>query len=87
MLPHGLPIAQLQTVRLDLLRECNSVEAQKLLEACQTDGYFYLDIRNVDVDFGVLDRMYELCREIFSLPLDDKLLYDVDKLSSLKLNG
>lgn len=87
-IPPDLPIAKLETVDLQRLQNGNSDETQRLLEASREYGVFYLDLRSVETHIlPILDSIYELAQELFSLPLDEKSLYDVDKLSKIKCNG
>jgi isopenicillin N synthase-like dioxygenase len=85
---HGLPLAQLETVHFDLLRDGDLKEARKLFEGCQKDGFFYLDIQNLGNHvLDVIEQMYRLDYDLYSLPDEEKMLYDIDKLSKMKLNG
>ncbi|KAJ5850561.1 hypothetical protein N7455_010417 [Penicillium solitum] len=61
---------------------------KKLLNACKTDGFFYLNIQSIDDNLlQVVDAMFQLDRELYDVPDEEKMAYDVDKLSELKLNG
>lgn len=86
--PQGLPIAKLTTVHLSKLLKGDAAESKMLLNACKLDGFFYLNIQNLEYDLlPVLDFMFQLDKELYDLPDEDKMAYDVDKLSDLKLNG
>jgi isopenicillin N synthase-like dioxygenase len=88
ILPQNLPVAQLRTVQLSDLLQGDDAEAQKLFEACKMDGFFYLNIKNIDEHvLEVIDGMFELDKELYDLPDEEKMLYDVDKISDFKLNG
>ncbi|MCJ1319190.1 hypothetical protein MMC15_004523 [Xylographa vitiligo] len=64
-------------------------EAEKLFRACQTDGFFYLDLYDPDdqIVLNSVDDVYALARSLFTLDDAEKLIYDVDKLGEMKLNG
>lgn len=87
-LPQELPVAQLRTVHLSKLLDGDAAESRNLLNACKTDGFFYLNIQNIDDNLlQVVDAMFQLDRELYDVPDEEKMAYDVDKLSELKLNG
>lgn len=46
LVPPDLPIAQLPTINLARLQGNNSAEGETLFQACQTHGFFYLDLSN-----------------------------------------
>jgi hypothetical protein len=41
-------VAQLEAVNYSRLRQREGQELSKLIRACQNDGFFYLDLTNVD---------------------------------------
>lgn len=84
----NVPVATLQRVRLDLLQAGNAAEAEKLFGACRKEGFFYLDFQHAkSVVSEVVEQIYILEEELFNLREQEKLRYDVDKLSKMKLNG
>ncbi|KAF7586736.1 hypothetical protein BBP40_008396 [Aspergillus hancockii] len=87
----GLPIMELQTLNLALLQSQTPNEVQKLLEACRRDGFFYLDLRDMEQMnqnvVPVLEKMYQLTEDLYNLPTEEKMLYDIDKISEMKSNG
>ena len=84
----NVPVATLQRVRLDLLQVGNVAEAEKLFAACRNEGFFYLDFRHAKSFVPeVVEGIYTLEEELFNLLEQEKLRYDVDKLSKMKLNG
>ncbi|RAK81858.1 putative oxidoreductase [Aspergillus fijiensis CBS 313.89] len=86
--PSELPIAQLHTIDLGRLQAGNQDEAQRLLDASRKDGVFYLNLAFAQKEIvPVLDSIYELSNGLFSLPLEEKCLYDVDRLGKMKCNG
>ena len=83
------PVAELQMVNYKRLAANDINEAEKLFRACQTDGFFYLDLYDPDdqIVLNSVDDVYALARSLFTLDDAEKLIYDVDKLGEMKLNG
>lgn len=86
-----LPILSLN----GLLTE-DAAEARKLLNACMTDGGFYVDLdEHSDTGKEVLphplismaEDVVSIAREVFSMPLDDKLSWEMDKWGDLQIGG
>lgn len=93
-LPCGIPTANLHAINLERLQNGDEEEASRLLRASICDGFFYLDLRGWGTEydtFDVINDIYNLSEEFFSLEEDEKLVYDVDKatdrLGKMKLNG
>ena len=83
------PIAQLPTIDLGRLYERDEEEAAKLLKAAKNDGVFYLDLHHPSC-VTLLEKatsIFALSEEIFCLDEEEKMLFDIDKLSILKMNG
>ena len=86
--PDELLVAQLETISYEALRDGSEVEATKLFNACCRDGVLYLDMAGTEPDIlKVVDDIYALEQEIFDLPEEELMEYDIDVLSSTKLNG
>ena len=84
----GLPLAQVKVINLEALSIDDKEEQSRLFRACCDDGFFYLDIEGTTAGFGAsVEEIYHLERELFMLPEQELLQYDIDKLSSKKLNG
>lgn len=84
----GLPIAKLQTIDLGQLQSGSREEAQRLLESSRESGIFYLDLQSIQPQITpIVDSVFELSEKLFDLPLEEKSIYDVDKLCKLKCNG
>src|SRR5213592_1357697 len=87
---NSLPLANLKTIHLEDLRRGSVGEKEKLFAAAQDDGIFYLDFTE---DLGehqisdLIQNIYSLSQSLFDLDLDEKMQYDVDQISKLKLNG
>ena len=80
--------ASLQTIAFSGLASHNHNDNDRLFNACQSDGLFYLDMRGTHERLTqAVEDIYDLEREIFRLPQAELLQYDVDRLSSRKLNG
>ena len=82
-------MAQLQTIDIGRLYEQDKEEAAKLLKVVKEDGVFYLDLQHQKF-VTMLDNatdIFALSKELFCLKEDEKMLFDIDKLSKLKLNG
>jgi hypothetical protein len=86
-LPSNIPVAELQTISLQSLKRGDTLEEARLFQACREDGFFYLDLHNVNGLLDSVQEIYRLDEDIHALPDEEKLLYDVDKLSKMKLNG
>ena len=84
-----VPRAHILTIDIGRLYDGDKEEAAKLLEAAKEDGVFYLDLE--DQRFmrviDTVDKVFALSKELFDLSEDEKMEYDIDKLSKLKLNG
>ncbi|KAI9805949.1 MAG: hypothetical protein M1825_000563 [Sarcosagium campestre] len=88
-LPSDVVVASLATISLERLRAGDQNEAKKLFEACKNSGFFYLDLQTSN-DNGILktiNDMFALDKDLYDLDDEEKIKYDVDKLSKLKLNG
>ncbi len=70
--PSDVPVADIATVDFDLLSQGDPEQARSLLHSCQNYGFFYLSDHHVDSRF-----MFNLADAVFSLPLDEKLKYDM----------
>lgn len=85
-----LPLASFQIVDLHKLMQNDTVEQQKLLSAAKLEGFFYLSFENIPERNGfesLLERIYDLEKQLFSLSEEEKLEFDVDKQGPMKLNG
>lgn len=88
MVPEGLPLAKLQSIDLALLQEGNNDEIRHLLEACRESGIFYLNLQGIREKMSVItDGLYNLTRDLYHMPYEEKMLYDVDRLCKMKSNG
>ena len=82
------PVAQLETICFETLRNGNTAESKKLFDACCRDGIFYLDMLGTEPDvLQAVEDVYVLEQSIFGEAEEDLMQYDIDKLSPRKLNG
>lgn len=81
-------VAQVQTIRFEGLCNGDADEQARLYRACCDDGLFYLDMQGTaeDIDAAVED-IYGLETQLFTMPEEALIQYDIDKLSPKKLNG
>jgi isopenicillin N synthase-like dioxygenase len=70
--PSDIPVATISTVYLDLLEAGDEYQRDLVYEAATGYGFFYLQNHHVDSKF-----MFDLASQVFSLPLDEKLKYDM----------
>ena len=89
LLPPGAPVADLNTIHLGQLQAGNAEQSAKLFRACKEHGFFYLDLQHPDNNTFLksIDNLFALSEEFFDLDIEEKLAYDVDKLSEMKVNG
>lgn len=83
-------ISPLKVIDLQKLLDQDVQESAKLLAAAKEEGFFHLDFRQVDGCADMLrtvEEMYKFQNELFDLPQEQKLKYDIDNLSQMKLNG
>ena len=81
--------AQLDVVDFKALKDGDPEHSRKLYEACVTSGCFYLDVQSYPDSSleKTLDSMYSLVDDMFDLPLEEKVEYDVDVIGELKVCG
>ena len=82
-------MAQLQIISIARLNEGNEDEAAKLFRAAKEDGVFYLDLQDTPFK-GLLhtaNEIFALSKAFFNLSEGEKMKYDIDELSKLKLYG
>jgi isopenicillin N synthase-like dioxygenase len=81
--PEGVPVAPLVTISLkSLLEGPSNPEHERLFEASKNLGFFYLDMRDAPVGEDLLseaDTLFDLSKEFFDMPLEEKNKYDFVK--------
>ena len=82
-------MAQLLTVDIGRLSEGSEEEAAKLFRAAKEDGIFYLDLQDPHFRrlLETVDDVFGLSKGLFNLSEEEKMKYDIDELSRLKLYG
>jgi len=63
----------LPTIHLDLLRAENDTESKKLLNACRTQGFFYLDLTSDSELCKQWEDMLEVMKQYFEQSLEVKM--------------
>lgn len=86
-----IPLARIKEISLQRLEMSDEIETQKLLIACMEDGVFYLNLRDhTNQDRSLLSlskEMFSVSQELFELPLDEKMNYDIDQNGIMRVNG
>ncbi|KAF3916730.1 hypothetical protein ABW20_dc0106922 [Dactylellina cionopaga] len=82
-------LADLRTVSLHKLQASSISEQNLLLQACIEDGFFCLDLTHPGFSslLSDVDAVFKLSKDVFNYPTDIKTLFDVDRVSDLKING
>ncbi|KAI0388512.1 2OG-Fe(II) oxygenase family oxidoreductase [Xylariaceae sp. FL0594] len=75
--------AYLQTLSFAKLANKDGKELEKLLDACQHQGFFYLDLAGSDAAQGLEDRLkaLSLTKEWFDRPLEEKMKLRQDSVT------
>lgn len=84
--PSDLPHAPIAVISSRKLQSGDAATSKTILTACQTHGFFYLDLRDSPSGLSLLasaDSLYELSTKVFSLPLSEKLTYRFQPPASL----
>ena len=79
----------MRTVSFSRLTHGDPAEVELLLASSVEDGFFYLDLQgNETVQLlEDMNRLMDVGRELFDLPLKEKLVHDIDTLGPYKLDG
>jgi isopenicillin N synthase-like dioxygenase len=67
-------LANLHTIRYQKLLDNEPQELSRLLNACQTDGFFYLDLRSASLLLDLYRNLMTLTEKYFDQPVESKLL-------------
>jgi isopenicillin N synthase-like dioxygenase len=84
--PDDVPTAPIASASLSKLLADDDAEAGKVLEACRTHGFFYLDMRGCPEGEALLDeseQLLQLATETFNRPLEEKQKFALKKGVSL----
>lgn len=68
-------IAELRTIKMHRLLDCDTEEVKKLILACQEVGFFYLDLKSSGCGtlLANIDRANSIMTEWFGQNLENKL--------------
>ncbi|KAL4802362.1 hypothetical protein BDV18DRAFT_166971 [Aspergillus unguis] len=83
--PDDVPTAPLLRLSLRDLLAQDKTETQRLSEACEQIGFFYLDLRDAGAVSHILedaDKLFEIQAGMFDLPLEEKQKYDFSSRKS-----
>ncbi|RDW91656.1 hypothetical protein BP5796_02821 [Coleophoma crateriformis] len=82
-------LAELGTISLYKLQAGSVSEQNLLLKTCMEDGFFFLDLTHPSYAslLNNIDGAFKLSGDLFNYPPEIKTLFDVDKVSDLKING
>ena len=84
--PENIPTAPIASISLNKLLNSDDAEGKKVLEACKTFGFFYLDLSQSSVGQSLIDdseKLHALAQEAFKLPLEEKQKFALVKGVSL----
>jgi isopenicillin N synthase-like dioxygenase len=75
--------AQLETLSFANLANRDQSELTKLLNACQNQGFFYLDVRGSSASNGLEDRLRALSstKKWFDSPTEEKMKFHQDSVT------
>lgn len=74
----SLKCVDLETISLPKLLSKDSVEQDRVFEACKSRGFFYLELAGCESGETILHGADEICRlaeELFRLPVEEKEEY------------
>lgn len=77
--------ASLHVVTASKLLDDDPSVKESLLAACRETGFFYLDYRCTKLER--ITQLYNVAKDFFELPLEEKERYDVEKQGPEKYDG
>ncbi|MCJ1313506.1 hypothetical protein MMC25_007185 [Agyrium rufum] len=86
-------VPALPTFAYSEILQPTSSTLQALSEACSTYGFFYLDLReadavsNGDIALSLIQEIFEYAPNIFDIPIEEKMQYEVDHYGDVKIGG
>ncbi|KAH7377316.1 putative oxidoreductase [Pyrenochaeta sp. MPI-SDFR-AT-0127] len=85
----GNKLAVLNVICLYELQSGSALEQKRLLQTCIDDGFFYLDLTHPNFSplLENVNEVFDLAKDLFNHNPEVKSLFDVDKISELKVNG
>jgi len=84
--PEGIPTSPIAKISHSLLLASDPTESARVLRACSTDGFFYLDMTTSAPGNQLLsesESLHTLSKETFTMPLEEKRKYANEKGKSL----
>lgn len=84
--PEDVPTAPIAAISLPKLLANDDAECQRVLQACQGHGFFYLDMRDCSEGEALLDeaeQLHEVAKGAFDHPFEEKNKYALQKGVSL----
>lgn len=86
-----ISLAKIKEISLQRLQMNDMIESQNLLIACMEDGVFYLNLHDYTNQDGSLlslsKEIFSVSQQLFDLPLEEKMSYDIDKNGIMRVNG
>jgi isopenicillin N synthase-like dioxygenase len=83
--PSDIPTAPLLRLSLQKLLARDANEVERLIEACEDIGFFYLNLEGSEEGRSILndaDKLFETGENLLNLSLEEKLQYDFGKQNS-----
>ena len=82
-------MAELRTISHSQLMAADTLAIKDLEDAATLHGAFYLDLRGSQISrvFKDVDDCLEAAGTFFSMPLEQKLEHDIDRIGTHRLNG
>ena len=78
----GLSAAQVEAISFQALIDGDKTEHERLFWACSDADFLYLDMNGTALGLsGTVEDTYELEKQVFSLPEEELMRYDIDKIS------
>lgn len=84
--PSDIKTAPLFRVSFSKLLAKDADESKRILEACRTRGFFYLDLTGTDEGRELeqeSEELFDVARTVFDLPLEEKKKYPQEMGGSL----
>jgi isopenicillin N synthase-like dioxygenase len=80
--PDNVPLAPIARISSKKLLEEDAEESRNVLEACQTYGFFYLDLTDSPAGETLIEeseKLLELSKVAFEPPREEKMKYELQK--------
>lgn len=83
--PKDVPTAPLLRLSLKRLLAHDNEEINRLIDACEDIGFFYLDLQDAGFSSSILDdadKLFNISKQFYDLPLEEKKKYDFSAQNS-----